>query len=101
MYKLFIDDERDPPIGEFWVTVRNYDDAISYVKSHGSPYHISYDHDLGPDSKTGFDIAKTLIDMDLDNEITMSPSYYVHSQNPVGKKNIEGLITSYFNFKGF
>lgn len=39
--------------------------------------------------------------MDMNN-ILMFPenfSFYVHSANPVGKKNIEAYLNNYFEFK--
>lgn len=62
---------------------------------------ISFDHDLGDDD-TAMIFVKWLIDYDLDNNGKIIPenfSYNVHSANPVGKENIEGLLQSYLNFK--
>ena len=101
-YKLFIDDERFPPDdGESWVIARDYDAAISVFKTMGCPNFISFDHDLGPDSKTGFDIAKALVEMALNEEIVIPDdfTFYVHSQNPVGAENIRLHLNRYLKFR--
>jgi hypothetical protein len=91
---LWLDDERDPKSkkiqeifgakgDEFWV--KTYEDTIKILKT-GKVKSISLDHDLGAE-KTGADIAK----------FTEGAAYWrlipklqwkVHSQNPVGSKNI-------------
>lgn len=93
MYKLFIDDERFPPTDDFFVT-RSYVETVELIKSYGLPSFISFDHDLG-NEKTGFDIAKWIVNFCLDNDIQPTFSYYVHSQNPIGKNNIEGIINAF------
>lgn len=100
MYKLFLDDERDPTFKDYdAVVVRTYDEAVEYVTQFGLPSFISFDHDLGKNQKTGFDFAKWLVERDLDrNEMSNDTfSFYVHSQNPIGKANIEGLLLQYLN----
>ena len=99
-YKLFIDDERFP-IDDSWVIVRSYDAAISYIKEHGMPGFISFDHDLGDNSLTGYDVAKWLVEADLDGIILINKDfpYYVHSANPIGAANIRGLLDSYLSTK--
>lgn len=98
---LFIDDERFPPdyvdgqhIGEGWNIARDMRRVQDFVLTHGIPNYISFDHDLGEDKANGFMIAKWLVNMHLDG-LALFPAdfkYYVHSQNPVGKANIEGLL---------
>lgn len=94
-YKLFLDDERDPSYKDYdAVVARNYDEFVEFI-THETPNYISFDHDLGK-SKTGYDAAKWLIEYDLDNDILDRDfTFYVHSQNPIGKKNIESILTSY------
>lgn len=97
-YKLFIDDERSPPgpLGE-WVVARSVFLAKHIIEQRGMPDFISFDHDLGEDVPTGYDLAKWLVDQDLDGVNYFHPvfEYTVHSQNPVGKANIEGLMDQY------
>lgn len=101
-YHLFLDDERFPPEdGIPWIIVRTVRDAIWTVERHGMPGHIAFDHDLGPPPE-GEGIEGTseamrfvhwLKDRILDAEPDLSGfSYFVHSQNPIGRTNIVGLM---------
>ena len=97
MKKLFIDDIRQP-VDNTYDIVRSYDDAIAYMKVRGCPSFITFDHDLGEaELKTGFDIAKWIVEQDLDDGgfIPADFSYDVHSANPVGAANIRGLLDNY------
>jgi len=110
-YALFIDDERFPPAdGRAWVIARTLSDVRDIVNARGAPDFISFDHDLGDAEPTGFDIAKALVEADLDSRDGATPSpgshgirftfgpqvaYTLHSQNPVGAGNIKGLLDAY------
>ena len=99
---LYIDDERIPKTNKPWIIKRNYDNTIKHLCKNGCPNYISFDHDLGDASqKTGYDIAKFIIDMDMDYPgfIPNDFEFNVHSANPVGKQNIIKLFENYFNFK--
>ena len=102
-YKLFIDDERFPVLkdDEEMFIVRDYDEAVEIMRGMGCPSYISFDHDLG-EGKNGYDIAKWMIETDLDEEGSFIPydfEFYVHSQNPIGKENIEKSIGKYIELK--
>lgn len=105
-WNLFIDDERFPPNdGREWIIARNFAKATSLVLSKGFPSYISFDHDLGNNELTGYDIVKFLIEMDMDdrNSKWKFPDdfdFYVHSQNPIGKQNIESYLNNYLKYKG-
>lgn len=97
-YKLFIDDERFPASdGPEWVIARNKVEVLAAIELWGMPYFVSFDHDLGEMEPTGHAIAVELVSMAMDGEITFSDEFkfYVHSQNPVGKANIEGYLNGY------
>lgn len=104
-YSLFIDDERDPPRndGRIWHVARDWEDVMMSLRIHGMPSYISFDHDLGEGKHTGHDIAKFLIELDIggDDDFALPEdfSYYVHSQNPVGRDNIQGILDSYLRFR--
>jgi hypothetical protein len=107
-YSLLIDDERDPPNdGRKWRIARSLDQVKTCLSIHGAPIFVSFDHDLGDKEPTGHDIAKAMVDGDLGERsdsgfaIGFHPNftYYVHSQNPVGKSNIEGLLVNYLRHK--
>jgi len=104
-YSLFIDDERAPPRndGRNWVIARDWEDVLMLIRLHGMPGHISFDHDLACEKITGYDIAKFIVDLDMggdtDFQIPYDFTFYVHSQNPIGKHNIESYLNNYLNFR--
>ena len=95
-YRMFIDDERFPPRDDTtWVIVRSSAEAINCVQQHGVPQFISYDHDLGGND-TSMKFITWLIDAYLDGHIKTFPvNYTIHSQNPVGARNIQELLTGF------
>ena len=94
MINLYLDDVRVST--ENFALVTSYDEFVRYIKHHELPNFISFDHDLGL-GKTGYDCAKFLVEFCLEKQIDL-PEFFVHSQNPVGKMNIESLLK---NFKKF
>jgi len=108
MYYLWLDDIRDPMVHYHRVMstgqlneieeikwVKDYDECIATITKYGLPYHISFDHDLGEDPRTGYDVAKYIINLLLDNPRIKAPTISVHSDNPVGSENILKLFISY------
>lgn len=91
-YKLFIDDERDPILTD-WVIARTSANAIVIVKSKGIPVEIAFDHDLGGED-TSVEFLHWLAYFMLDNKVKLPKSfkYSVHSQNPIGVKNIHSFM---------
>ena len=112
-WNLFLDDERhlsDPYWmpheiralyrDEPWVIIRSGFDAQDYIKEHGFPTRVSFDHDLGDRMPTGMDIGKWLIELDLDEGgMPDNFEFFVHSMNPVGAQNITALLTNYLKTK--
>ena len=106
MYNLFLDDLREPNLENYlnvdnFIIARSYQEAIQIINEKGAPIFISFDHDLGL-AESGLDLAKFLIEKDLDNNgnfLNNNFSYFVHSANPEGKKNIEKLLNNYLKFK--
>lgn len=105
-WNLFIDDERMPPDdGRTWVIARTLAQSMVEIIDRGMPNYISFDHDMGENEKTGFDIVKEIVAMDMDatDEKYKLPAdfdFYVHSQNPIGKENIESYLNNYIAQKG-
>ena len=98
---LFIDDERFPPDnGQPWHVVRSTAEAVKYVSENGVPDLISFDHDLGGED-TAIKFIHWLIDRDLENPglIGKNFKFVIHSQNPVGARNIEKLLSGYLGFR--
>ncbi|WP_448822730.1 cyclic-phosphate processing receiver domain-containing protein [Capnocytophaga sp.] len=88
---LYLDDLRPTPEG--FERVYSYTDFVAYLKCKGLPDFISFDHDLG-EGLSGYDCAKYLVDYCLDRQLPL-PDFAVHSQNPVGKENIERLLNNF------
>lgn len=114
-YNLFIDDERDPnevywvaPVDLYkqgeWIICRQWDDVLIHIKTFGMPKVISFDHDLGDVKSDGYQIAKFLCDLDMNgsNDFRFPDEFefFVHSQNPVGAKNIRDYMTNYLEQRG-
>lgn len=101
MVQMYLDDLRKPKTNKDWVILRSSNAAIDYVKEHGMPEFASFDHDLGGDD-TAIVFLKWLIEYDMDNGNNVIPKTFnwsVHSANPVGAKNIDGLLQSYMKTK--
>lgn len=100
MIGLFLDDERNPedvkwvnyPDGIEWYIVRRMCDFM-FTVLHCDFDVISFDHDIqdfnsmGQES-TGYDCLKWLADRCIDTGKQL-PNCYFHTQNPVGKNNME------------
>lgn len=104
-----------------WTIVRNYASFTQEITKRGYlPSHISFDHDLADEhyadanegmrrmlagqkayvsptafkEKTGYDCALWVVDWCMDHKVPL-PEYTVHSQNPIGKERIEGLLRNF------
>jgi hypothetical protein len=107
---MFLDDLRNPVTDcwawddehtSCWVIARSSEEAKSLTKAHGCPSFIAFDHDLGGDD-TSMDYVHWLIDHDINMNGTLIPKdfdYLIHSANPIGKENINSLLTSYLTFR--
>ena len=122
-YQIFLDDYRNPrdvyptTSNSEWKIVRSYDEFVRTIELNGLPHRASFDHDLSDShypnretegqpidytqhtEKTGYACAMWLIDYCLRNKIEELPEWYVHSANPVGRKNIEQLLHSWDRIK--
>ena len=96
--KIWLDDVRDAP-DDSWRVVRTYGECqelIMYFVSLDEPdgiSGISLDHDLG-EEKTGYDIAKLIEELVAGDYNYFPPRIWVHSDNPVGRANINQAIQS-------
>lgn len=122
-WNLFIDDIRETSYvqdGREYQLARSMAEACALISRLGLPKHIAFDHDLGwedlvpfegssiiappADGKempSGYDFAKWLVQLDIDgvHEMPQDFSWSIHSSNPVGAANINGILTSYLKFK--
>lgn len=103
MVQIFLDDEREPINSLDWVIVRDYSEFVAAVLEHRFEIgYISFDHDLGDNSLSGFECAKYLVDFDQNSKgkiLRPNFKWYVHSQNPVGAANINGYLSGYMEWK--
>ena len=96
-WKLWLDDQLDDitcpnrhtPIDFYGA--KSTQEAWLLVSEYGVPEYMDLDHDLGND-----DNAMRFLRM-LSNVFPNGPipDYSVHSENPVGKKNIESFMDSW------
>lgn len=99
IWHLFLDDERFPGASapKHTIIARSSAEAIDAVQKFGCPQHIDFDHDLGDDD-TSIKFINWFIEAVLDDLIVIPQrfTYAIHSQNPVGRDNInskmEGLL---------
>ena len=106
---LWLDDYRNPyNINEEWlifspiknpntIWVKNYNEFINWILINGLPDAICFDHDLGSNETTGYDCAKWLVEYCIDNNKSL-PEYAIQSANPVGRENINNLLTNFNKF---
>ena len=123
---LFLDDIRSPSWVHWmklpsrcdgdWTIVRNFSEFQEHILLIGVPDFISFDHDLDMEGiqdsslqsnpthaspqgePSGMMCAKWLVEYCLDNHIKC-PDFAVHSQNPAGRANIEGLLDGFAKFQ--
>lgn len=98
---------------EEWIIVRSYKQFTNWITENGLPDIISFDHDLadvfqlketldihewfdaeGNREYTGMNCAQWLVNYCLDNKKEL-PSFIVHSANPCGTENINGLLKNF------
>jgi hypothetical protein len=105
------------PIQEPFTTVwvKSYKEFVNHIVINGLPDAICFDHDLGlpnhierinngmskrssrklkQQEKTGYDCAKWLVELCMDNHLKL-PLYNIQSSNPVGKDNIDSLLKNF------
>ena len=92
--KIFLDDIRNPK-SSGWYICRTAEEAISLIKDQKCD-EITFDHDLGDESLTGYDVARYIEKLAAYGQLKKFPVWHVHSANPVGKKNIVFAMESAF-----
>lgn len=89
-------------VNKYWESERVFftcaEAAIEYMEQNGCPNFISFDNDLKRELE-GYDVAKWITerDMDFPGFIPENFEFYVHSQNPIAKQRIIGLLEPYLN----
>lgn len=102
--KLFVDDKRNPP-DDSWDLARTFGEAIHKLQTKQYD-HLSLDHDIGltyddrGNELNGYRIALWLAEQKHDPQpdadpVHIPPIITCHSDNPVGKSNILGVVERY------
>ena len=93
--KLYLDDERQPPMG--WTPVRWPDEAIELLKT-GKVTELSLDHDLGDDQRgTGYDVLRWLEEA-VATTAFCPPKLHVHTANTSAKLRMLQCVASIEKF---
>ncbi|MBQ4084523.1 MAG: hypothetical protein IJC30_02555 [Alphaproteobacteria bacterium] len=98
--KLFIDDLRRPPTGEY-VLVRDVADAVFWVSANGCPDEISFDYCLAC-GKTVMPFVEWLIEKDKELKGQFFPknfTYQTHSSSEFGCAEIHRVLGGYLRLK--
>lgn len=97
---IWIDDMRSPPanIEQNCDIARTYDEAIQMLSNHMYT-DIYLDHDIASydetgRERTGYDIVLFLVDRKMNNEY-VPKNFHMLTANPVGRKNMEAVISRY------
>jgi hypothetical protein len=104
MIGLFLDDERNPeevtwisyPTNIEWYVFRRMNDflfAVYHIETLFGGYIISFDHDLAEfdlagNENTGYKALKSVVDYCMAKDSPL-PVCYFHTQNPVGRENMQ------------
>lgn len=87
-----------------WVIVRSFSEFKTYIENNEIPYLISLDHDLGcneyaEEYPSGYHACKWLAYHLRKKESFELPIVLCHSQNPIGKVNIEYYWNNFLKSK--
>lgn len=90
--KIFLDDERPAPEG--WIQMYSVQGVIDMLSVYEKRItHLSLDHDLGDNKKTGYDLMCYLEEA-AHNPYFYIPEISIHSANPVGRANMMRALDS-------
>jgi len=85
--KLYLDDERHPPIG--WTLTKNVKVTINLLAG-GNVTDLSLDHDLGVDYENGYDVLLWIEKQVFTNpEFKLPDTIKIHTANPSARKKME------------
>lgn len=108
MIGIIIDDERK--VGDIFWRTYPADIPVVHCKNLRQFKHVlrncpvgidyvSFDHDLGEDEPTGYDVVKWYTQY-LDESGSPAPKMCFHSQNPVGRNNMRMYHINWLNSRG-
>ncbi len=94
---LWIDDIRTPPFDSY-IWARSANEAITAIKSYERNFagsdtiFISLDHDAGDFAEDGGDYICVLNWLEQAGIVDTGYFFHLHTQNPVGRENMERII---------
>lgn len=93
---LWIDDIRTPPCDD-WLWARSVNEAITAIKSYERSFstdtiYISLDHDAGDFGVDGGDYIRVLDWLEQAGIVDTGYFFHLHTQNSVGRENMERII---------
>lgn len=88
--KIWLDDIRTPP-GPDWNWVKTAEEAIGILYINDVE-EISFDHDLGENRGTGYDVARFIEHFAFLRQM-FRIKWIVHSANTVGRNNIVAAMS--------
>lgn len=91
--KIYVDDLRNPENYNLrnYILARTVDAAIELLSTNKIEF-ASLDHDMGDGEKDG----TYLINYIEENNLWPTEGVHVHSQNPVGRRNMEAAIKKHY-----
>ena len=99
---LWLDDLRPVPADtdtEQYECVRTFFEFKCWIMENGMPDVMDLDHDLGTSMMTGYDCLRLVLGIHCQNYPDMElPELRIHSQNPVGRENMQCLYDNYRKF---
>jgi hypothetical protein len=91
--KLWVDDLRTPPDAT-WTWATTAPEAVNLLRS-GDVTAMSLDHDLGDDGDTKMIVYWLAHELHIGGADYWPDEVRCHSQNPVGRTWVEGMIERY------
>lgn len=100
-YNLFIDPVKEPQRdGKKWQTARSLKAAESIMRQLGAPSSLSVNYDLGKNEPYGAEIARWLVQLDLNaNVLVEDVDLTIHGGSVVDATNMKTIIRNYLKFK--
>ncbi len=94
--RIWLDDLRPMP-SSFNVHCKTASEAIELLNK-GNVQAISFDHDLGVDGGTGYQVASFIEKEAKEGTLESIDQMTIHSANPVGRQNIKYAIRNAMKF---
>ena len=93
---LWVDDIRTPPCDD-WLWAHSVNEAIAAIKSYERSFatdtiYISLDDDAGDFARDGGDYIRILDWLEQAGIVDTGYFFHLHTQNPVGRENMERII---------